>query len=156
VSYTLGDIVPLVFDGDHLGADFEGLLADPATAPDHDVLHVFLDELAGSEDALWKLIKWKGENATSPFFNCAAIDCFQTAGYNLYRIRPLHSRLSKYRILYAYDNVNTEFHLLAVVIKRPNTPPKVHDPRHYDYEEDHPISERVRNEYDKLGLKRLG
>lgn len=144
----MGDIVLQIFNGDFLENDLGKLRADPTTANDVDLLNAFMDQVAESQDLLWKLAKWK-EDHWSPHLNCRAIDCFQNDGYNVYRIRPLNRRLSKYRILYAYNSRDNEFHFLALVIKfdtflSANTEPD----SHYNYEPNHPISIRVRDEYD--------
>ena len=73
----------------------------------------------------------------------------------MYRIRPLKGRLSKYRILYAYDSQENEIHLLAVVVKRLVLLPEGTDPRDFfNYEPNHAISVRIRNEYENSGFAR--
>lgn len=144
-----------LFDGDHLATDLDNLRSDPSILDDADLIDAFLDQLAESEDALWSLVKWKGSHH-NPYFNCSAIDCFQNEGYNVYRIRPQDGRLNKYRIIYAFDGVHNDFYLLAIVIKSPTTlqsGPK--SDIHYNYEPSHPITRRVKSEYDRLGLPRL-
>ncbi len=150
-GYILGDIVPQVFDGDHLGADFEALRSNASTSTDADLLDAFLDEIAGSDQAKWQLLKWITEHDARPalWFNCKAVVCFHDHGYNVSRIQPLAGRLRKYRVLYAYEKRHNELHFLAVVLKKPTAAPPDSDPRHYNYELNHPISKRVRDEYDK-------
>lgn len=136
------------FNGDFLEADLENLRHCASTAGDVDLIDAFLDQVAANEDLLWKISKWENTNQ-SPHFNCKAIVCFQNEGYNIYRIRPLGKRLSKYRILYAYDAPYNELHFLAIVLKRqeqttPNDPLTFF----YNYEYEHPISKRIRDEYD--------
>ena len=126
-----------------------------AHARDVDLLNAFLDEIASSESALWKLSKWSDENAR-PFFNCKAVSCFQEKGYNVYRVRPLKGSLRKYRILYAYDAPRDEFHLLAVGIKPPDPMPSPPEPwSFYNYEIDHPTSKCILREYDDRGFTKL-
>jgi hypothetical protein len=144
-----------MFNGDFLEKDLDKLRADPSTADDVDLLDAFLDEVAESVDAIWKLTKWKADH-WPPHLNCCAIACFQNDGYNVYRIRPLTKRLSRYRILYAYDNKDEELHFLAVVVKKPENLPAGVDPiDFYNYEPNHPISIRVRSEYDNSGFPSL-
>lgn len=147
----MGDIVPQVFDGDHLGADFEALRSNASTSTDADLLDAFLDEIAGSDQAKWQLLKWITEHDARPglWFNCKAVVCFHDHGYNVSRIQPLAGRLRKYRVLYAYEKRRNELHFLAVVLKKPTAAPPDSDPRRYNYELNHPISKRVRDEYDK-------
>ncbi len=98
LKYILRDIVLKVYDGDDVENDLKGLSVRADSGSDADVIDAFLTQLAESEDALWKLTQWSA-NCDNPYFNCGAISCFQTAGYNIYRIRPLGRRLSRYRIL---------------------------------------------------------
>ncbi|WP_175541886.1 hypothetical protein [Polaromonas sp. YR568] len=151
----MGDIVPQMFNGDFLEKDLDKLRANALTADDVDLLNAFLDEVAESVDALWKLTRWAADHFP-PHLNCRAIACFQDDGYNLYRIRPLGPRLSKYRILYAYNNTVEELHFLAVVVKKPEKLPGGADPNDfYNYEPNHPISDRVRHEYDYRRFSKL-
>jgi hypothetical protein len=58
--------------------------------------------------------------------------------------------------LYAYDNRAEELHFLAVVVKRPEKLPVGVDPfDFYNYEPNHPISDRVRREYDYCRFAKL-
>lgn len=149
----MGDILPVIFNGNFLEEDLQGLRSDPVTGNDVDLLNAFMDQVAESPEVLWKLAKWK-EQHWSPYLNCSAIDCFQMQGYNVYRLRPLSKRLSKYRILYAYNAPMHEFHFLAVVVKRLEPSPIGSDPDYfYNYEPNHPISVRIRTEYDDSGFK---
>jgi hypothetical protein len=153
----LGDIVPEVYDGDHLEADLEALRGDAATAGDVDLLGAFLDEIAGSEEARWQLLKWIAEHDARPglWFNCKAVVCFQQDGYNVSRIQPLLGRLKRYRVLYSFEQRRNELHLLAVVIKRLEHSVDAISPLHYNYEPNHEISRRVRSEYDERGFTKL-
>lgn len=151
-SYILGDIVPVIFNGNFLDDDLEKLRANPVTSTDADLLNAFMDQIAGSEEVLWKLLRWKDDHG-SPHFNCRAIDCFQNDGYNIYRIRPLTRKLSKYRILYAYNTQANEFHFLAVVVKQIASIAVDAEPGDfYNYEFNHSISIRIRSEYDDSGF----
>lgn len=145
-------MTPGLFDGDHLGADMRALkgICPPS---DVDLLWAFLDEVAGSADAVWKLPRWTAEHS-SPYFNVRAIDCLQDARYNVYRLRPLAGRLQQFRVIYAFHNTADEFHLLAAVRKLhvPPVPPTSHD---YDYQPQHPITQRICAEYDSRGFPRL-
>ena len=140
----MDDIVPPVFNGSHLDSDLAVLLRGGVAANEVDLLNAFMDEVAGSEDACWKLIR-RREDHNSPYFNCRAVEFFQEEGYNVYRIRPLRGRLRKFRILYAYDAARNEVHLLAVVLKL-DPPPAKRPPNLYRYERNHSISQRVRDE----------
>ena len=147
--------MPELYDGNYVQADLDNLRASLETSSDADLIDAFLTQLAESEDALWKLVKRSSE-FDDPFFNCKAVNCFLYDGYNICRIRPLGSRLSNYRILYGYDNVHDDFYILAVTIKRPKLLPiNATQNLYYDYEPNHPISVRVKSEYDSLKLPRL-
>jgi hypothetical protein len=147
--------VPELYDGDQVEADLALIRADPLYSGDADLLSAFLDELGGNEDALWKLCKWEAEYS-SPWFDCKAITCFQSAGLNMYRLKPLTNRLRRYRILYAYDAAREEFHILAIVVRKPAVMPQGASPDdYYDYEPDHPVSVRATREYDSIGLPRV-
>lgn len=146
--------MPQLYDGDHVETDLAVIRADPSYGGDADLLAAFLDELGRSEDALWKLCRWNDEHS-SPWFNCKAITCFQTAGINMYRIRPLSPKLGRYRILYAYDAEYEDFHILAIVVKKPTDMPQGASPQdYYNYEPDHPVSIRATSEYDSIGIPR--
>ena len=157
LGYILRDIVPNIYDGDHLHEDLAILSAEPSTKDDVLLLNAFLDEVSASADATWQLLKWHGTSHVSPYFNCKAITCFQEVGFNIYRIRPLRSRLQKYRVIYAFDNDEecNSIHILAVIIavKSEDTPPPPE--LHYDYSKNHRISARVREEYESSGITKL-
>ena len=144
--------MPQLYDGDHIDEDLDRIRADTHYASDADLISVFLNELDESENAKWKLCRWKDESS-SPWFNCQAVVCFHDSGLNIYRIRPLSSRLSRYRIIYAYDSECDDFYLLAVVVKVPHEQQENYDlEKFYNYEPHHPISTRVVSEYRALGL----
>lgn len=144
-----------LYDGDHVEDDLARLSARTDSGHDADMIDAFLTQLAESNDALWTLTKWSAD-FHNPYFNCKAISCFQTAGYNIYRIRPLGGRISRYRILYAYDSKHDDFYILAVTIKKPQVLPHNADLNaYYDYEPDHILTERAKSEYDRLQLPRV-
>lgn len=119
------------------------------------LMHALIVQIDESEDAQWCLTKWKGDN-DNPFFNVRAINFLQQQGYNVYRLRPLGNRLSRYRVIYAYDNEYDDFHLLAVVEKPPEDEAGfvVHE-RVYNYEQNHEITRRICEEYDAIGLPKI-
>lgn len=115
------------------------------------MLEALLNEVAESDDAMWKLCHRHDDHHT-PFFNCRAIECFQDDGYNLYRLRPLTPSLSQFRVIYAYDPRRDDFHLLAAVLKLPAVVlPDTPQWTFYGYEPEHPTSHRIRAEYDGDG-----
>lgn len=154
-GYILSDIVPLIFDGDNIDEDLKILRAEPATKADVALLNAFLDEISSCENATWQLLKWSGSHDSSPYFNCKAIACFHEAGFNLYRIRPLRSRLQKYRIIYAFDAYDSSIHLLAVTVAVKDAAPPPPLELHYDYSPSHPISVRIRDEYERTAITKL-
>ncbi|NNH19153.1 hypothetical protein HLB01_08915 [Bordetella trematum] len=124
-----------------------GFVADVA------LLHVFLDQIEESEEALWSLSQYNGEHP-DPLFNMKAIDCLHAQGYNIYRIRPLR-RITSYRIIYGLDAVKDEIHILAYTRKKNRDAPPGIDPEYYDYEPRHPLSQRICVEYDRLAIPRI-
>lgn len=140
-----------LYDGDHLEDDL-ALIAQ-VSQDDADLLDAFLTQISESQDALWALTKRMSEHP-DPLFNERAIECFQSKGYNVYRIRPLRF-LSHYRIIYAFDAQHDEFYVLAVTRKKPFDAPPDIDPERYNYEPHHPLSQRICDEYDALGIPRL-
>jgi len=110
-----------IYSGDHIDTDLAYLQANPEyKLGDDGVIWAFLDQIANSENATWKLKEWSAVSQ-NPNFNAKAITWMQTAGFNIYRIRPLSQRLQKYRILYAYNARRDEVYLLAIVIKPPRS-----------------------------------
>ena len=144
-----------IFGGDGYDADLQAIQSHPIYETyDVDLIGVFLEQIATSEDASWKLKEWSA-SSSNPHFNVSAIASLQQSGYNLYRLRPLSKKLKKYRILYAYNGRSDEVYLLAVVIKKMNT--KAGEPtpagdEYYDYERTHRVTLRVLREYDQLAL----
>lgn len=140
-----------LYDGVHVGADLEQIRD---TVPqDAELLDAFLNEVADSQEAIWSLSSWSAEHP-DPLFNVRAIGCCHADGYNVYRIRPL-KLLWRYRVIYAFDASMDEFHVLAIVRKKHHDAPAAIDPDCYGYEPLHPISKRVRDEYDHLRIPRL-
>ena len=146
---------PELVDGEHLKADLDAITAREGSTRTADMLEAFLDQMDESEEAIWKLTRdYAEQNYPVLIFNCRLVRSFQDAGYFVYRLRPLKA-LGQFRVLYAYDGRTEEIHLLAAVRKRPEGPEFEGDDSYYEYERDHPISVRVRAEYDKLGLPRF-
>ena len=147
-----------IYEGDHTEADLNFIQSNPLyEVHDADLIRVFLEQISVSEDAKWSLTKWETINP-SPHFNVRAITSMQSAGFNLYRIRPLSRKLKKYRILYAYNGQSDEIYLLAIVVKPPDPLPAnpiIGGYEYYDYEQNHRITKRVLSEYDQLGLPKL-
>jgi hypothetical protein len=137
------------YDGDYLEGDFEALDTLNGNSRDTDLLRTFLNLLDESQDLLWKLTKRDDASYEHPKFNCKAIDCFQKKGYFVYRIRPFFEKLGCYRILYVYDGQDEAIHYLSVVKKKNGVTEES-----YNYEEEHPISLRIFDEYDRSGFPR--
>ncbi|CAG2136849.1 hypothetical protein [Cupriavidus plantarum] len=140
-----------LYDGAHVAADLERIRSK--VPEDADLLDAFLNEVAESQHAIWALSRWQAEHP-DPLFSVRAIDCCHADGYNVYRIRPL-KLLWRYRVLYAFDAPMDEFHVLAIVSKKHHDAPAAIDADSYGYEPTHPISQRVRDEYDLLRIPRL-
>lgn len=146
---------PELLDGKFIQADLDAISRREGSTRTADKIEAFLDELDASEDAVWKLTHDRDEQRyPDPIFNCELVQSFRAEGYYVYRLRPL-AALRDYRILYAYDGLNDRIHLLAIVRKRPPGQEFAGDDTYYEYERDHPISQRTRDEYDELGLHRV-
>jgi len=91
----------------------------------------------------------------TPYFNVKAIESLHDQGYNIYRIRPLGTQSSRYRILYAYDAEYDEFYLLAIVGKAPTIPSLGSGIYNFNYEPTHPVTIRICQEYDSRRLPRI-
>lgn len=109
----------------------------------------FLSELKTDQALLGKLLTHKFENCQ---FN---ISRFQSIwrDRDVWRLKTFEWDLSltiktaiPYRIIYAYDSKCLTFRILAVAYRRHN------DPRSYDYESNHPITQRILKAYNELGL----
>lgn len=140
-----------LYDGAYLEDDLDLIAED--SPEDADLLEAFLDQIDESQEALWALTRRRSEHP-DPLFNERAIECFHDNGYNVYRIRPLRL-LHQYRIIYAFDAPNDAFYVLAISRKKLHDAPRAIDPKRYNYEPDHPLSHRIRDEYDELGIPRL-
>lgn len=141
------DIVLPIYNGDHIDDDIKEI-SKSSRSSDIPLLLAFIQQLSGSEDARWRLIRRKDENCSSPYFNCCAIECFQKRGFNLYRLRPVKSRIDIYRIIYAYDSEYDDIYFLAIVIaKKENHTPPPPESLHYDYAQDNSKTKRIEEEY---------
>ncbi|CAG9177810.1 hypothetical protein LMG32289_03914 [Cupriavidus pampae] len=140
-----------LYDGDNVQEDLDRIRQ--VSLADGDLLDVFLTQIAESREAIWSLSQRAGEHP-DPLFSVKVIECFQQRGFNVSRIRPLRL-LSQYRVIVAFDAQNDDFYVLAVVRKKPHDAPAAIDPDSYDYEPDHPLSHRVCDEYDDLGIPRI-
>ena len=121
-------------------------MRDPATKEDAAAIDALLAELDENELVLDRLCEWHYSQTEDPAFDCRAISSFQSAGYNMYRLKfwPLEWAGKKYRVLYAYDNEYNEYRVLAIV-KRSE----------YDYQGNHAITKKVMGEYDDIGIPHL-
>ncbi|WP_116138891.1 hypothetical protein [Trinickia diaoshuihuensis] len=119
----------------------------------------FLEVMDGSDELIGRLCRWHyRQTHEDPQFDCKAIVSLQQEGFNVYRMYSLEMEWGKryYRILYAYESAadpdDEVFHVLAVVMKRTSdTPPELSDEA-YNYELDHPVTLRIRDDYQSLGL----
>jgi hypothetical protein len=146
--------VPTLYEGDYVQQDL-GVIAQRNGQDDADLLLAFLEELGCREDALWQLVRHRAERTyPSPTFNSRLIEWMLADRYNIGRIRPLPA-LSRYRILYGYDNEYDDIYSLAVVEKPPHGLQVPDYTRYYNYERDHPVSTRVIDEYINRQLPKI-
>jgi hypothetical protein len=148
--------VPELYSGEGFDSDIAAMRAlDGQSARCADLITVLLAEISSSENAVWKLVKHESEYR-NPSFNCKAINSFLLIGYNISRLRPLFSIANRYRILFAYDNEYDDFYLLGIAQKcQIAIPGSSLSESYYDYQLDHPVTQRIFDEYDLLGLPRL-
>ncbi|MBB2930990.1 hypothetical protein [Paraburkholderia silvatlantica] len=138
----------------------EDLAHIEARSPDDaDDIWAFLEIVDGSDELKDRLCAWHyRQTHEDPQFDCKAVVSLQGEGYNIYRMYSLEMEWGRkhYRILYAYEAATEPdedmFHILAVVMKRIDDTPQELRVEAYDYEPDHPITDRVRRDYEALGL----
>jgi len=122
---------------------------------DADDIMAFLETVDGSEDLMARLCDWQfRQTHEDPQFDCKAIVSLQRRGYNVYRMYSLKMEWGRrhYRIVYAYQGDKDIFHVLAVVLKLTDrTPPGLRQEA-YNYEPDHPLTQRICDVYESLGL----
>lgn len=113
------------------------------------IILAFLSQLKADQVLLGELLTHKFENKK---FN---VSRFQSIwrDRDVWRLKTFEWNLSQnnktvipYRIIYAYDSKCLTFRILAVAYRRHG------DPRSYDYEHNHPITQRILNAYNELGL----
>lgn len=109
--------------------------------PNRERIEVFINYISERQDLLDLLTKWDEEHNAPPAFNVKAIASFHKRKLNIYRIRPLLKDIKNYRIIYAFNQKENEFYVLAVI-----------DRNSYDYDLHDPISNRIIEEHDSLGL----
>lgn len=148
-----------LYTSDSFDGDLERIKADCLANGKRDasiLIMTFLEHIVKNDDAMDYFTKWKDNHVNFPKFNISAIAWLQSKGYYIYRCRPFFANLTEYRLIYAFDGVRDEIHMLAAVIKKPATIPEhIIDEKHYGYEQAHPISTRICGDYDALGLPRL-
>lgn len=101
-----------------------------------------LEEIANDPNLADRLSERKFRNIKNPSYD---VDVFQELwqkGLNLYRLKFWYwdGGLLPYRVLYAHHPQANCFYVLAVV------------PRNFDYDINHPIVQRVRADYEQLGI----
>lgn len=148
-----------LYTSDSFDADLERIKADCFTerTPDDSLLIMaFLDLIVVDDDAMFCLIKLKDYYADFPKFNVSAIVMLLQRGFNIYRCRPYFKNLGKYRLIYAFDGIRDEIHMLAAVIKKPEPiSEQLIDEKLYGYEKSHPITSRICADYEKLNMPKL-
>lgn len=108
---------------------------------------VFLQELAGDQDALDKLTVDHYEDTE---INVCQIYSLQRRGLNLWRVKlaAIEDELqwSPYRIIYAFDTARRWIWILGIGKKGRGG---------FSYDQSDPIIRRVLETYDRLGLNRI-
>lgn len=143
----------------HGNSEADLALIEARSPEDADDIWAFLEVIDGSDDLMGRLCSWHyRQTHEDPQFDCKAVVSLQREGFNVYRMYSLVMEWGRrhYRILYAYESaVNPDdevFHILAVVLKRTSdTPPELRDEA-YNYELNHPVTLRIRDDYEGLGL----
>lgn len=113
------------------------------------IILAFLSQLKADQALLGELLTHKFENDK---FN---VSRFQSiwGDRDVWRLKTFewnpshnHKFVIPYRIIYAYDSKSLTFRVLAVAYRRHN------DPRSYNYEPSHPITQRILKAYGDFGL----
>jgi hypothetical protein len=84
-----------------------------------------------------------GESQTGDFHVSKWLELWNS-GYNIWRLKiwTVPNGSLKQRIVYAYDRIQQEYHVLAVVHRK------------FDYKRDHAVTKRVLEAYRDLGIAR--
>lgn len=118
-----------------------------------DLIREFVEDIASAKHAATMLFRERDEY-DHPAFSIKAVRCFVETGYSISRIRPGSPGLRSFRIIFALDTEYDDFYLLAVV-KKTQAYLRGETNDGYNYEPNHPTTNRIRDDYDALGLPRL-
>jgi len=145
-----------VFFTDDFDRDLDEIASDPNLRGDEMEIYAYVEELCASCRALLTLTK-HGQVIYSPWGQVSKVLGLHQQGYGIYRLKPLPPKgsLGKYRFIYAHDVEFDDFYLLAIVKKFYSGDQP--DPRYkiYDYELQDPLTQRIVQQYELLGLRKL-
>lgn len=99
-----------------------------------------IHELQGDQDLLDRLTQHGYGNHKSADFDVSKWSQEQKRGRNLWRLKSwdLEQKGLRYRIIYAFEPKLKRHKVLAVA------------PRDFDYDEKHPLTQRIRRDYDEV------
>ncbi len=123
---------------DDAAADIKSLFdSEPDTAG---CVVSLLQELKGDPDLMDRLTQIDYGAYETAKFHVDAWWAEQKKGRNLWRLKiwDLENQRLPYRIIYAFEPMLKKHHVLAVVN------------RDFDYDKDHPVTQRIRNAYDEI------
>lgn len=111
-------------------------------AKDFNLIVVLLREIKQDKTLLSKLTDDGLWDAPSASFDVTQFQHFFKKGYDIWRLKivTINHRSIPYRIIYAYDRVKFDFHVLAIM------------PRSVNYESDSSFTQRLRDAYNRIGL----
>jgi hypothetical protein len=119
-----------------------------------DLIVALLEEINGNEYAMRQLTRDDGDYR-NPTFTSKPIRGFIEAKYSIYRMRPLLSVATGFRVLYAYDLEYEDFYALGVVEKTREHNDTQEFGEEYDYQLTHPFTVGIFDQYDRFGLPHI-
>jgi mRNA-degrading endonuclease RelE of RelBE toxin-antitoxin system len=122
---------------------------------DADDLWAYLELVDDNEQLIDRLASTHyRQTHADPQFDCKPIEFLQRRGYNVYRMYSLTMEWARknYRIIYAFESEKNVFHILAVVMKRLPTTPTHLQAEAYNYEPSHPLTKRICDQYESIGI----
>lgn len=128
-----------LFIHEHAQADLDELWSTAPTVAAR--ITVLLQEIKGNQDLLDRLTQQGfGENRVAARFHVSQWVAQQRKRRNLWRVKAwdLENLGLRYRVVYAFVAQKHIYHVLAVA------------PREFDYDEQHPLTQRIVRDYDEL------
>lgn len=127
-----------LFVHDDAAADLEGLWEEEPRAAAQ--ISALLEELAGNADLLDRLTQHDYGAGHVGAFHVSKWQAQWRKGHDLWRLKmwDLEDKGLRYRVVYAFEPKKQHYHVLAIA------------PREFDYDANHPISQRILRAYKEL------